>query len=390
MDEKTIEIKSPEDFENFRSTLQDKNLISGYTFIWYGTPFVIKGDDPVTFKDCTIDQQVDQDDSDESRSIVSSVQGISFDSCSFPKPHTVIFLKTQDGYEHCWTTFDNPVAATLSLISKQGRWNIGIALNANTCAHLDVIDAEVLKLQGGLPDYCYIADTHVVDIANVISDSKHNIYVTRAHELRISQVYCRNSTLEIASCLMSELLLLYATLNIIKVIHANISYMRVAKSDISLLGASCSVCDKFSVSLSKMPTAMQNSAGFPDREHLVLFKKVQLARFSLFGKKHRNVETVLMKLIVEPGTKKTLGIHDGGLHKIRVEKATPVKIYRLPDVIPFKKPFLSVIRSIFRPKYRYRIGHPATPEFPFDESAESCSSGIHGFLSVEEAKDFNL
>ena len=390
MDEKTIEIKSPEDFENFRSTLQDKNLISGYTFIWYGTPFVIKGDDPVTFKDCTIDQQVDQDDRDESRSIVSSVQGISFDRCSFPHPHTVIFLKTPDGDGHCWTTFDNPVAATLSLISRRGRWNIGIALNADTCAHLDVIDAEVLELQGGLPDYCYITRTRVVNIANVTSDRKHNIYVTRAHELSLSQVSCRNSILEINSCLMSELHLLYVSLNIIRVIHANISYMWVAKSAISLLGASCSVCDKFSVSLSTMPTAMQNSAGFPDREQLVLFKKVQLARFSLFGKKHRNVETVLMKLIVEPGTKKTLGIHAGCRNKIRVAKAIPVKIYRLPDVIPFKKPFLSVIRSIFRPKYRYRIGHPATPEFPFDESAESCSSGIHGFLSVEEAKDFNL
>ena len=74
--------------------------------------------------------------------------------------------------------------------------------------------------------------------------------------------------------------------------------------------------------------------------------------------------------------------------KMRVSKAMPVGLFTLAGDPITRLPFWKQIISTYDSKYKYRIWKIAKPKEAFDPITKSCGSGIHGFLTFKEARNY--
>jgi hypothetical protein len=125
------------------------------------------------------------------------------------------------------------------------------------------------------------------------------------------------------------------------------------------------------------------SHGFPEIP-MTLYKKVKLKTYTLFGK-FVGVGPAIVKLEVPEHAIKHFSI--GSNNKIRVSEAMPVAVLDITGS-EIRLPWRYRITSLFDPTYEYRIGRTAVPKRPFDDSDNTCASGIHGFLSLNEALNY--
>ena len=82
-----------------------------------------------------------------------------------------------------------------------------------------------------------------------------------------------------------------------------------------------------------------------------------------------------------------------GTHKVRVSEAKVVDIM-YTDLSPLK--FSRIDRILYKISVRsghdrnfvYKVGETVKPTLQFNDSDETCSSGIHGFRDVKDALNY--
>lgn len=124
---------------------------------------------------------------------------------------------------------------------------------------------------------------------------------------------------------------------------------------------------------------LNNSVGFvPPSNTVYLYKKCRL------HDGNGNVKPIIVKLEV-PATAKR--VYCDTL-KIRVSEAKVIGFYKVngTEYKPTKK---AIVRSIYEYKFTYGIGEVVKPKDPFAVSSGCCGSGIHGFMSFEDAVHYN-
>ena len=125
-----------------------------------------------------------------------------------------------------------------------------------------------------------------------------------------------------------------------------------------------------------------NSIGIPEKP-MTLYKKVRVK--NIFGEE----ESAIVTLEVPA---KALKNHSLYGEKCRVSEAKVKDITWSRNEKKGKRvhyfwPF-SWVRSIHDYKFHYRRGKVVKPKEPFDKSSEECSSGIHGFIDIEDAIEY--
>ena len=125
-----------------------------------------------------------------------------------------------------------------------------------------------------------------------------------------------------------------------------------------------------------------NSVGIPEKS-MTLYKKVRVK--NIFGEE----ESAIVTLEVPA---KALKNHSLYGEKCRVSEAKVKDINWFRDEKKDKRvhyfwPF-NWVRSIHDYKFHYRRGKVVKPKEPFDKSSEECSSGIHGFIDIEDAIEY--
>lgn len=153
------------------------------------------------------------------------------------------------------------------------------------------------------------------------------------------------------------------------------------RGSIRVLSATGSICKQWDGDLPGFAASIK-SLGFPETP-AVLYKKVRI-KYPDGGPALRT----LLKLEVPAGALKCYSTYNAGTRgKIRVSEARVVSMVD-SDGNPCRKPFLASLSSINDPSFKYRIGKTVRPKTPFLVADEVCAPGIHGFLSVEEAANY--
>lgn len=129
-------------------------------------------------------------------------------------------------------------------------------------------------------------------------------------------------------------------------------------------------------------TFSSNSLGIPEKS-MTLYKKVRVK--NIFGEE----ESAIVTLEVPAKALKNHSLHG---EKCRVSEAKVKDItwsgYKKKGKrVHYFWPF-SWVRSIHDYKFHYRRGKTVKPKEPFDKSSEECSSGIHGFIDIEDAIEY--
>ena len=125
-----------------------------------------------------------------------------------------------------------------------------------------------------------------------------------------------------------------------------------------------------------------NSVGIPEKP-MTLYKKVRVK--NIFGEE----ESAIVTLEVPAKALKNHSLYGS---KCRVSEAKVKDINWFRDEKKDKRvhyfwPF-NWVRSIHDYKFHYRRGKVVKPKEPFDKSSEECSSGIHGFIDIEDAIEY--
>lgn len=125
-----------------------------------------------------------------------------------------------------------------------------------------------------------------------------------------------------------------------------------------------------------------NSLGIPEKP-MTLYKKVRVK--TIFG----DEESAIVTLEVPA---KALKNHSLNGSKCRVSEAKVKDITwsggeKKGKRVHYFWPF-SWVRSIHDYKFHYRRGKVVKPNEPFDRSSEECSTGIHGFVDIEDAIEY--
>jgi len=125
------------------------------------------------------------------------------------------------------------------------------------------------------------------------------------------------------------------------------------------------------------------SSGYDTLPEIFIYKKADLYLGPWFLPSWLCIKTrhqVIVELRVPEGAGRHASI-DG---KIRVERA---KVFAFRYLQGKVGPFHSV-RSLHYPNFTYRMCKDVRPDEPFDNSDNTCASGIHGFLSLNEALNY--
>ncbi len=170
-------------------------------------------------------------------------------------------------------------------------------------------------------------------------------------------------------------------LGCLHVVDSVLRSFNLERGSIRVLSATNSICKQWEGDPPGFAASI-NSLGFPETP-AVLYKKVRIDYHN-----GRPALRTLLKLEVPAGALKCYSSYNKGTcGKIRVSEARVVAMVD-SDGNPRRKPFLSSLSSIHDPNFKYRIGKTVRPKTPFLVADEVCAPGIHGFLSVEEAANY--
>lgn len=144
-------------------------------------------------------------------------------------------------------------------------------------------------------------------------------------------------------------------------------------------------------------------------ENFTLYKKVNLwkglaalcpslagmigSALETLGRTKHEPPSIIAKLTVPPTAKRVYSAS----HKVRVSEAVVERFFAVnksPDsketLVPIDIPRFASVRSVFDPSFRYRAGKIVRPKKKFSDSPNPCNSGIHGFLTPEEAINYGF
>ena len=126
---------------------------------------------------------------------------------------------------------------------------------------------------------------------------------------------------------------------------------------------------------------IEKSSGFiPPQNEIYLYKKCIIPKPGF-----HKYTPVIVKLLV-PETAKRVYCDE---LKIRVSEAKVVEFYDLDGEV-YKPKKDKYVCSHWDRNFKYNIGETVKPIDKFDTKSGTCSSGIHGFVSFEDAKTYML
>jgi len=133
------------------------------------------------------------------------------------------------------------------------------------------------------------------------------------------------------------------------------------------------------------------SVGYGDFNPLTLYKKVYAypklkALFHAYGPSKAEI---IAKLDVPCYAERHIDIASG---KIRVSEAVVTQFYTIDhdklSATPYEPDIFTTVRSLHDKSFEYKVGNIVKPKYVFDKSDNDCGSGIHGFLTPEEAINY--
>lgn len=356
-----IEITTPESFEEFRNTLEDRNFITDCDIMLNNeVPLVIKGGAQVYFSNCRMHKMI-KDGTKLSNPVISTEASIAFDKCEFPGGGIVL------DSVHWASQLDliSPLSvAETTFICRAGTWSVNVTGDAQTnrSSTLSIQKAHDVNVFNWLPVLLNIYTTGYVHIHTFHTDETRKINLDNIDALKVEHVSGENVTFNIHRSIIEYIHFTTVQVRLVLFRACCVRSMTInLYTHIGLIGAYDSACHRYDKGpTSTAPSAMANSIGFPEKDSLTLYKAVYLA--PLFRKK--GVTRAILKMTVKPDARKHLG--ESPHYKIRVDEATPVQLYAIdPELKPIRKPLLSSIRSMFDNRFKYRMNRPAVPTKPF-------------------------
>jgi len=205
----------------------------------------------------------------------------------------------------------------------------------------------------------------------------------RSSSSELSIKNCRlneNTIVHIADTATTRLYVNSSSINRIDIRDSVLVNAIFTQSDVTVLKAVKSVCKEFCNNSKFSILAATESIGFPDLP-ATLYKKAFMNW--LWEKPEIDLlRGVILKLEVPKEAKK-----HASAWKFRVSEAIVVAIFDC-YMNPVRHNYLRKFISTYDSKFTYRLGKVAKPTQPFDESDADCASGIHGFLTPEEARKY--
>ena len=174
--------------------------------------------------------------------------------------------------------------------------------------------------------------------------------------------------------------------------HTIVTSAHLRRAWFNFIGADESMCTSHINGQYKVNHVFASGSYGFTKKAVRLYKKANFVITPRFGYKKPEQGEVIVELAVPKDADKHLSDPDSNTlesTKIRVSKALVVGFFHL-DGKPLTKPFLANLDvcSRFDPSFHYKYGHIARPAEKYDTSCLDCSSGIHGFLTFEEAKNY--
>jgi len=190
-------------------------------------------------------------------------------------------------------------------------------------------------------------------------------------------------------CLRSHIQVLDIEQSLIRQLYTPDSTIRMLRTADSTLVEPCGK----SVENAVRSCAPARSHGFPDLP-MVLYKKavLRIPSRNPFSRKCARSEEVIVKLSVPASARKR---YDTSYRKIRVSEAVVTGLYNLKNeelTLPALGRLLGryEVHSFRDTSFRYWPNKTVKPSLPFDDSDNTCSSGIHGFLDFEDAVNYSI
>jgi len=260
---------------------------------------------------------------------------------------------------------------------------------------VDIVNAK------GLPKKFCICDSCNITFTDCKIQSNSTTFI-------IAGMYAgyRDNVLYFKNCEINEPLYIDSSKVCFNAINSNLEKIRITRSLVSLLYAdSKSNVDKMACSkcvfvkdndlktythenLNLFPT---ESVGYGQFNSLTLYKKVYA--FSKFDALIKDFSVCKTEVIVELDVPRSAERHiDLASGKIRVNEAVVICMYTFDDqthaLKPYEPDIFTTVRSLHDKSFKYQIGKTVKPKFAFDTSDADCGSGIHGFLTQEEAINY--
>ena len=204
------------------------------------------------------------------------------------------------------------------------------------------------------------------------SSSEMSIKNCRFHE---------NTNIHISDTAATRLYVHSSSINRIDIRDSVLTRAIFGQCGVTVLKAVKSVCKEFCSNSKFSILAATESVGFPDLP-TTLYKKAYL-NWMWQNPLVSPSKDVILKLEVPKEAKK-----HASSWKYRVSEAKVVAIFD-SDMNRICPSFLRKVVSTYDKNYKYKLGKVAKPREPFDESDADCASGIHGFLTPEEAKNYS-
>ena len=132
------------------------------------------------------------------------------------------------------------------------------------------------------------------------------------------------------------------------------------------------------------------SVGYGDFNPLTLYKKVfTYSKVGAFFHAYGHIkEEIIAKLEVPRHAERHIDIQSG---KIRVSEAVVTQFYAIDNdklSATYEPDIFTTVRSLHDKSFKYKVGKIVKPKYGFDKSDNDCGSGIHGFLTPEEAINY--
>lgn len=330
-----------------------------------------------------------------------------FSSCVFP-PVECIIRASKDSA----VIIENPLANILNQIfitvSSDG---VGPHVHLSACDHVNeclIINAGLVYARGVLPASLVLYQCTGLVTFNACKDNttlvsrKLKILFGVSQAIDFSNCELDRTAVSIELCVWNCVML---TNSLVKALFVKYSVL-TGITRYSGRGTGCiingidSVCRNYKdISTEPATVVSSRSVGFP-RKPLVLYKKAHLYTRKWFRTYGDCMRSVIVKLEV-PQTADI--VYSTYLGKFRVSEAKVVGFFDWDETGTsgdIKSHKLTKARIGFRFGYRhfvvsnrdytffYKKNAVVKPTEPFDLSDEACASGIHGFLTFEEAKNY--
>ena len=327
-----------------------------------------------------------------------------FRSCKFFDGAT-IRTKKHIGFSNCncrRTVFVASEAKESSCRLEGLGYNELLHLTVSNFPIVEVAKAEGLPKDFSITDPCKVsfADCKITGVLDEVL-SYNRFYISGMHsgyhgnilkfyDCEIYEPIYIDSSVVHFNAIRSKLDSVLVTNSIVKLLYAD-----EASNVVKMACTKCSFTDRNDLenytheNFNLFPT---QSVGYGKFNPLTLYKKVYAypnlkAFFHSYG---CSKAEIIATLEVPRHAERHVDLTSG---KIRVSEAVVTQFYAIDDhgklsATPYEPDMFTTVRSLHDKSFEYKVGKTVKPKYGFDTSDADCGSGIHGFLTPEEAINY--